>query len=155
MKENEHYEMVLAGLTQMFVEHIPFHEHLGITAHRQQDALTLQLEMSKHLIGNSITKILHGGVIATLLDASGGLTAFAEVLKKLDSTPTPEQVEQLSKGATIDLRVDYLRPGTGKYFTASSEVLRTGSRVTVTRMALHNDEDKLIAVGSGTYLIEF
>jgi acyl-coenzyme A thioesterase PaaI-like protein len=32
-------------------------------------------------------------------------------------------------------------------------VLRSGSRVVVTRMEFHNDEGKLVAVGTGTYIV--
>jgi acyl-coenzyme A thioesterase PaaI-like protein len=31
--------------------------------------------------------------------------------------------------------------------------MRTGKKVAVTRMELHNDEDLLIAVGTGTYIV--
>jgi len=51
------------------------------------------------------------------------------------------------------LRVDYLRPGTGKNFTAKGWILRTGNKVSVTRMELHNDQQELIAVGTGTYTV--
>ena len=32
-------------------------------------------------------------------------------------------------------------------------IMRTGKKVAVTRMELHNDEDLLIAVGTGTYIV--
>jgi uncharacterized protein (TIGR00369 family) len=53
---------------------------------------------------------------------------------------------------TIDLRVDYLRPGWGRQFLASGTVLRAGRRVAVTRSELHNDEGVLVAVGTGAYI---
>jgi len=31
--------------------------------------------------------------------------------------------------------------------------MRSGRKVAVTRMALHNEEDTLIAVGTGTYIV--
>jgi uncharacterized protein (TIGR00369 family) len=54
---------------------------------------------------------------------------------------------------TIDLRIDYLRPGRGRTFTATGRVMRAGKRVAVTRMELHNAEAVLIAVGTGTYMV--
>ena len=57
------------------------------------------------------------------------------------------------KMSTIDLRIDYLRPGRGKAFIADGKILRIGNKVAVTRMELHNDEGKLIAVGTGTYIL--
>jgi len=62
-------------------------------------------------------------------------------------------LNQFSKVGTIDLRVDYLRPGRGGVFTAAANIMRSGRKVAVTRMALHNEEDTLIAVGTGTYIV--
>ena len=59
----------------------------------------------------------------------------------------------LSKLGTIDMRVDYLRPGRGKRFDAVSTLLRAGNKVAVVRTELHNDEGYLIAVSTGTYLV--
>ena len=61
--------------------------------------------------------------------------------------------ERIAKIGTIDLRIDYLRPGQGLYFLATGNIMRAGRRVTVTRMELHNHEDVLIAVGTGTYVV--
>ncbi len=153
-QKNPHYELLLNGLMATFVNEIPFHEYLGIDVKRtDNDTLMMTLDMKDHLIGNLNSNILHGGVIATLLDAQGGLTAFAEVLKKLEHLPSEEQLRSLAKGATIDLRVDYLRPGKGDTFVANAEILRSGNKVTVTRMSLYNNYEELIAVGSGTYSI--
>ncbi|MCP4614563.1 MAG: thioesterase family protein, partial [Planctomycetes bacterium] len=52
-----------------------------------------------------------------------------------------------------DMRVDYLRPPKGNEFIGTASILRRGNKVAVTRMELHNDEDKLIAVGTGTYTV--
>ena len=54
---------------------------------------------------------------------------------------------------TIDLRVDYLRPGLGEHFVASAEVTRLGGRVGSTQMRLHNDGGTLIATGAAVYVV--
>ena len=64
-----------------------------------------------------------------------------------------EIAERFAITGTIDLRVDYLRPGLGKHFAATGSILRTGKKVSVTRMELHNDKGILIAVGTGTYVV--
>ena len=61
--------------------------------------------------------------------------------------------KSLTKIGTIDPCVDYLRPGKGNYFIATGAIMRVGRRVSVTRMELHNDQDVLIAVGTGTYIV--
>ncbi len=55
--------------------------------------------------------------------------------------------------STIDLRVDFLQPGIGKRFTVAAYPLRTGNRVVVIRIELHNDQKALVAVGTGTYAV--
>ena len=62
-------------------------------------------------------------------------------------------VRRIARFGTIDLRVDYLRPGKGTGFISSGSVMRTGRKVAVTRMELRNREDLLIAVGTGTYIV--
>ena len=74
-------------------------------------------------------------------------------MDKMKDKPTEEIAKRIMKTGTIDLRVDYLRPGRGKFFRATSSIMRAGNRVAVTRMELHNDKDLLIAVGTGTYIV--
>ena len=86
-----------------------------------------------------------------VLDTAGGAAVFLNVYKQVKGKPRETQVKRISRNATIDLRVDYLRPGTGQVFTASAWILRAGNKFAVTRMELHNETDTLIAVGTGTY----
>ena len=111
------------------------------------------MNMNKNLIGNHYYKILHGGAISSILDTAGGLIALIGVLKKFKGTSYDELAEKLSKISTVDLRVDYLRPGKGEYFIATGNVIRTGNKVSVIRMELKNNKGELISVGTGTYLV--
>ena len=113
----------------------------------------LGLEMRDNLVGNLVYRTLHGGVIASILDALGGHAVFLNIFQQVKGQPLEKQVKRVAKIGSIDLRIDYLRPGTGKSFIASGTILRTGNKVAVTRMELHNEENKLIAVGTGTYTV--
>jgi len=64
-----------------------------------------------------------------------------------------ENSDDFPKMGTIDLRIDYLHPGRGKYFIATGKVARLGSRVAVTHMTLENDEGEQIATGSAAHMI--
>lgn len=131
-----------------------FTEFLGFTFDIEaMDFYTgaLKFDMQDRLLGNPYYRILHGGVISSILDITGGFTVYLNVLNEIRGKQFEKQIERLSKIGTIDLRVDYLRPGKGKSFSSKGYILRMGKRVTVTRMELHNDEGLLIAVGTGTY----
>jgi uncharacterized protein (TIGR00369 family) len=66
-----------------------------------------------------------------------------------------ESIQRLRPTSTIDLRVDYLRPGAGERFIARGFTLRAGSRVAVTRMEMRNEKSDLLAVGTGTYIYNY
>ncbi len=135
-------------------ELIPFNKMIGLTLESiSLDKVCAKVDMRDDLIGNSMLKTLHGGVIASILDVAGGATAMVAMLKLLEDKSGDEIVQRMSKIGTIDLRVDYLSPGWGKYFIATGTTLRTGNVVAVTRIELHNDQKKLIAVGTGTYKV--
>ena len=79
------------------------------------------------------------------------------MINKAKGESVLEKIEKLEKGenrlGTVDLRIDYLRPGRGQSFIAKSWILRRGYVIAVTRMELRNDEQKLIAVGTGTFVV--
>ena len=54
---------------------------------------------------------------------------------------------------TIDMRIDYIRPGRGTHFLATGHILRLGHSVAVTRTEFVNNEGVLIAVGTSTYSV--
>ena len=58
-----------------------------------------------------------------------------------------------SRLGTIDLRVDYLRPGLGQEFVATAEVTRLGGRIGSTQMRLANEQATLIATAAAAYVI--
>ena len=141
-------------LREIFEESVPFHKSLGIKVVNLEDGEPkLSVDMQDKFIGNFVRGNLHGGVISCLLDVIGGIVAFVDVVNRREIHSTEAKIEQFSKMGTIDIRVDYLRPGFGSKFIASAYVLRTGNKVAVTRMELHNNEDVLIAVGTGAYVV--
>ncbi len=141
-------------VAKLVAERIPFNKLLGLQlVSLDENGACIKFEMRDTLVGNFAQGILHGGVISATLDMIGGLTALLGVLQKNDVGEISESTTALTKIGTIDLRVDFLRPGKGKYFLATGAVLRTGNKVSVTRMELHNDQNLLIAVGTGTYLV--
>jgi uncharacterized protein (TIGR00369 family) len=153
MSGRTHLDEVLVIIHDV-VEKIPFNKVLGLTVESLDlDRPSVKLAMREELIGNFIRGSLHGGVISSTLDFMGGLVAFLGVLKTLEGQPPQAMVARFAKIGTIDLRIDYLQPGIGRDFVATGYVLRTGKKVAVTRMELHNEQRQLIAVGTGAYMI--
>jgi uncharacterized protein (TIGR00369 family) len=129
----------------------PFYAYCGMSMRVVDGAIEAHVEMQKNLIGNTAFQILHGGVAATILDSIGGITAMGELYKKATPEDFPEISQKVSKLATVDIRVDYLAPGRGEYFTARAETLRLGHKGCTMRMTMLNNEAKPIATAIASY----
>ena len=147
-------EKLLQLLKEITEEKIPFNKLIGMKIETLDlDKIGIRIEMSPELVGNFTRGNLHGGVISSVLDVTGGMVAWTGIMKKMKGQSFDEISERFNKIGTIDIRVDYLRPGLGEYFIATGSTLRTGNKVSVSRMELHNDKGILIAVGTGTYVV--
>ena len=137
-----------ALIAKVMCEHVPFNRVLGIEIESAEPP-RLRFAMRPELIGNAKRGILHGGVISAVLDATGGFAIMLALAKE------PKAGEKLSfpNIGTIDLRVDYLRPGRGKHFVATAKVVRLGNRIAVTHMELANDAGELISTGAAAYVV--
>ncbi|MFT4994729.1 MAG: hypothetical protein ACI965_001768 [Paraglaciecola sp.] len=140
---------------EFFNQHMPFNQLLGFEVSKTgEDKTQIRLVWDDKLMGNPIHKILHGGVTAAILDTVGSVAALLYGIKNLNSEAAVTEFQRaLPNGGTLDMRVDYLRPGKGKQFIASAEVIRQGRKVAVCRMELHNEEGLHIATGTGTYMV--
>jgi len=96
-------------------------------------ALTLRRE---HLQNNGV---VHGGVIASLIDTA---TAFAV----LTVVPKEERV------TTVDLTITYLHSLVEGRVRARAEVLRTGRRVIAVSAEVLTEDETLAATALSTYL---
>lgn len=129
---------------------IPFNRVLGIHLDElTKEGIRLTFEMREDLVGNFARGTLHGGVISSVLDVTGGMAALVAAA----DDPESQLKERFRVLGTIDLRIDYLRPGAGERFEATGTILRSGRKVAVSRMELRNDTGDLIAVGTGTYIV--
>lgn len=141
-----------AELTKLAEVHIRFNQVLGLKLVAAKPP-ALRFDMRPELIGHHLHGRLHGGVISATLDAMGGVALMWALGEKHAEESTVQVMHRYSRLGTIDLRVDYLRPGLGKHFTASAEVVRLGGRVGSTQMRLINDEGTLIATAAAAYVV--
>jgi len=124
-------------------EFIPFHKVIGFKLIEvRENFVSLLIPYKPELIGDPRRGSIHGGVIATAMDAVGGAVGISTLRHYED------------KLSTIDLRVDYLAPGLAKDIITEGTIVKSGNKVIFTRMiAYHDSPDNLIAEGRGVYSV--
>ncbi len=144
----------IAGLKDIFEDKIVFNRVLGLKiTDLTPERVRARIDMRNELVGHYSFNRVHGGVISAGLDAMGGLAVMAAIgARHMDETPT-ERLHRFGKLGTIDLRIDYLRPGVGEYFELRAEVMRLGSRVASTRMEFLSADGTLLSTGSAAYIV--
>jgi uncharacterized protein (TIGR00369 family) len=121
---------------------IPFNKYLGIVpAQIRAGFARLELPFRDDFIGDPMRRALHGGVLSTLADTAGGVAVWSQL---------PDENSRVS---TIDLRIDYLRPGKCELIAVEAQVVRQGNRVGVTDMRIFHPSapDETVATGKGVY----
>ena len=104
---------------------------------------SMRLPWQSHLVGNFDEGFLHGGAITPLIDSASGLAVFLAI------DPVPPI-------ATLDLRIDYLRPPTGhEAVIAEAECYRVTQRIAFVRaVAHHGDPERAIANSASTFKLD-
>ena len=125
-------------LKRFFEESIAFDKHLGIVIDEMEKGFAkLSLPFRPEFMGDPFRPALHGGVTSTLVDVAAGVAALSTV-------PLG------SKCSTVDMRVDFLRPGKPTDLVALAKVVRMGSRVAVCNVQVYQDDEQ-IAEGRAVY----
>ena len=133
-----------APLVQFIEQGIPFNAHLGLTVELLDDGrAVLRVPWAQHLVGDVFRPSVHGGVTSMLIDTAGGCCCFTRLMDPAD------------RASTVDLRVDYLRPGRQELLRGQGRVMRMGNRVGVADMHVSSvaEPDRVIASGKGVYNI--
>ena len=126
------------------MQSLPHAQSLGmIVTETAEGSATITMPYDPRLIGDPATGVLHGGAISALMDTASGAAVMCH-----PSAPAAT--------ATLDLRIDYMRPATpGQAITARAichHVTRTVAFVRVT--ATDADESRPVAMGTGTFTLE-
>lgn len=134
----------LALINLHFAKKVPHNNALGIEMIDFGDGEAwLRLPYSERIVGNPQTGVIHGGAITAAMDACCGASVFMKLMR-----PMPI--------ATLDLRIDYLRPAEPQL-----DVIAHATCYKVTRsiafvrcIAFHEkDEADLIASAAGSFIL--
>jgi uncharacterized protein (TIGR00369 family) len=143
----------IAGLKDIYEEKILFNQWMGLRVESiRPTGIVAHLSMKPELVGHYAYHRIHGGVISAALDAMGSLAVLAALgAMHMDEVPA-KRLKRFEGHSTIDLRIDFLRPGVGENFTIHAEAVRVGARVGNARMEFRSAEGKLLSTGTAAYL---
>jgi len=131
-------------IAQGVVGYVPHNRALGMRfVECRGGRVTVALPYDDKLVGNPLTRVLHGGAITALMDATCGAAVF---VKLKDATPI----------ATLDLRIDYLKPATPDLEVhAAAECFKLTQNVAFVRCETFHPgpTPDLVAVANGTFII--
>lgn len=129
---------------QRFIEAIPHSRALGMVLDLIGDGVAvISMPWNARLVGDPQTGVIHGGAVSALMDTCAGAAVM--------SHPTGA-----AGTATLDLRIDYMRPATpGQRIAARAECYHVTRSVAFVRATAH-DEDaaRPVATATGTFTLE-
>jgi uncharacterized protein (TIGR00369 family) len=131
-------------IAQRFIEALPHARDLGMQVVDIGEGWALMaLDYDPRFVGDPETGVLHGGVVTALLDTCSGASVIAH--------PTAPAAT-----ATIDLRIDYMRPAPpARRLFARAECYRLTRTVAFTRgVAYTETPEEAVATATGAFTVE-
>ena len=127
---------------RQFIQALPHCRALNMALDDVGDGMAvMSMPWDEKLVGDPSTGVIHGGAVSTLMDTCGGTAVM--------SHPTGP-----STTATLDLRIDYMRPAApGQRITARADCYHMTRTVAFVR-AVATDEDGDVATATGAFTVE-
>ncbi len=131
-------------VARQFMDEIPHAQALGMRLTLMEDGRArIEMGYDARFVGDPETGVIHGGAISALMDTCCGAAAI--------SHPDSPGIT-----ATLDLRIDYMRPATpGQTISAEAECYHiTRSVAFVRARATDDDAARPVANATGTFTVE-
>lgn len=143
MTENPDFFDLIRQYAPKVINSVPYARALGFELlDLEPGRAVAKAPYKPETIGDIETGIIHGGVVTALLDNLSGV-AVISALTEMRST------------ATLDLRIDYMRPAeVGRDIIAEAKCYHMTRTVAFTRAwAYHETKDRVIATASGSFAL--
>lgn len=134
----------LIAIARRFIEAIPHSRALGMVLETLGDGrAVISMPYDVRFIGDPATGVLHGGAVSALMDTASGAAVMCHPAAPAST-------------ATLDLRIDYMRPATpGQRIVARAACHHVTRSVAFIRVTAHDeDEARPVAMGTGAFTLE-
>ncbi|MGB0798192.1 MAG: PaaI family thioesterase [Planktomarina sp.] len=132
-----------AKIATQFIQAIPHAGRLGMNVEDiTEGRATISMPYNTELIGDPTTGVIHGGAVSALMDTAGGAAVMAHPAAGVGT-------------ATLDLRIDYMRPATpGQTITAIADCYHVTRTVAFVRATAYDDDrDRPVATATGAFTV--